>query len=188
MKTILIDLDSTVANLTKSWLCLYNKLYNDNVTLKDIVKWDTHKFTPKAGRDLYKLLTPQLFQELDPYEGAIEGVNSILDLGHEVVFVTSAPKGTELAKIEWVENHFGWATRKDIIFASKKYLVVGDVFIDDAPHNIIQYRESHPRSIIYSIEHPYNKDIKRYTNLMAKDCFNTKEAWNQIYAEIKKLS
>lgn len=168
--TVLIDLDSTVTDLTKSWLGKYNKLYKDNVTISDIKDWDTHKFTPKAGRDLYKLLTPDLFRNLDPYDGAINAVNYIRNLGHEVVFVTSAPKGTELAKIDWVEKYFSWASRGDIIFAKKKYLIKGDIFIDDAPHNLVQYREFNPKAIIYSIEHPYNKDYAKYTNLMAKDC------------------
>jgi 5'-nucleotidase len=71
---ILVDVDSTIADLVPEWLRIYNKIYNDNLTIDDITSWAIHKFAkPECGDKIYDILRMDtLYESVRPIEGAFE--------------------------------------------------------------------------------------------------------------------
>ncbi len=185
--TILVDLDSITADLQEKWYEAYNAEYDDNITNDDILTWDTHKYVkPECGKRIYKYFTPSLFKSLNPIKGAIKGLKALVDAGHEVVFVTASPKGCSEAKFSWVKEHCPFI--KEVIMAHKKYLILGDVLIDDSPSNIISYREHHPHANIFTIAYPYNESVEGLTDLRLGSWRDTEAAWEGFVKAIEELA
>jgi 5'-nucleotidase len=136
---VLVDVDSTVAELLPVWVAHYNKDYNDTLDWRSIDKWAIHEFVkPECGTKIYDYLQlPELYDTVQPVEGSLEGVDRIRAAGHRVVFVTA---GVYPAKYRWlIRNGYlpsGLEGEKDFIICTDKNLINGDVLIDDAFHNI----------------------------------------------------
>lgn len=90
------------------------------------------------------------FRSMRPVEGAIEGVNRLVDMGHNVRICSKPleehPRCTE-EKLEWVLEHLGkwWADRA--IIAKRKSEYEADAPIDDRPdlvHYTRRRREPEP--------------------------------------------
>lgn len=187
---ILVDLDSISNNLLVKWLSEYNRDYDDNLTPDDIMSWDTHLYVkPECGKKIYGYFTPELFLDLDPLEGAVEAIKTLFEDGHNITFVTATPWGCADAKYTWCRKHFPFLTSHDVIMAHKKYLVNGDVLIDDSPKNIREFRGVNGSSVkIYTIAYPYNKDVTNLCDLRLGSWRNPKEAWEGFTQGIKDLA
>lgn len=185
MLNILCDLDSVVVDLMGSWLACYNDAYDDDLNMDRILSWDTHLYTkPECGAAIYKYLTPDLFARLKPLPGAVEAVN-VLTQHHSVHFITSAPRGTADAKIEWVRRYFPHL--KDNVFTGKhKYMLKGDVLIDDCAANLVEYKTAHPGSTTITIDYPYNRNEvdQPFIDVRAMSGRDPERAWKEILAAI----
>lgn len=189
---ILCDMDSVIVNLLGKWLAVYNAEYNDCLTPGDISSWDTHLVVkPECGLKMYDYLKqPGFFADLEPLPGAIDTLRRLVEEDeHELILVTAAPDGSASDKIDWVGKHMPFIDkRKDVITCYHKYMVQGDVLIDDSPKNIKQYRETWPEAHVCTIAYPYNEAVKHHASLYAQDGLNTKKAWAEIYKYIVKVN
>lgn len=74
------------------------------------------------------------FANLEPIEYAIETINWLIEIGHDVYFLT-APSikniGCYSDKAFWVKKHFGEEMLKKLIISYDKSLLIGDYLIDD---------------------------------------------------------
>ena len=76
---------------------------------------------------------PGIFSLMGPMEGAVESFQA-LAREHDVFILSTAPWGNPSAwsdKRLWVEKYLGDAAKKRLILTHHKYLVQGDVLIDD---------------------------------------------------------
>lgn len=156
---ILCDMDEVVADLLSEWLRIYNEKWNDTLSREQVTAWDIRKFVRKeCGAKAYDILRdPGLYPAVQPIEGALETITHLRMQGHRVVFVTSCVIGSVDAKMRWLQKN-GFidhgATPKDFIAAKDKFLVGGDVLIDDGPHNITAFDRP---TILFS--QPYNESM-----------------------------
>ena len=135
MARILLDMDGVLCNLIGKWFTTYNQEYGDRIHIDALEDWGPHRIA-RAGKAIYKYLAqPGFFRDLEPIEGAIDGVRTLLDRGHDVVIVTAARRGHR-DKLEWVAEHLPFLPRDNIVFAHRKELVRGELLFDDAPHNL----------------------------------------------------
>ena len=84
---------------------------------------DPHHFDEVAG----------IFGLMQPMPGAIEAYRT-LSREHDVFILSTAPWGNPSAwsdKLEWVKKYLGDVAEKRLILSHHKYLVQGDVLIDD---------------------------------------------------------
>ena len=75
-----------------------------------------------------------LFAEMDPMPGALEAYRSLVDKGHDVFILSTAPWKNPSAwsdKLKWVKHYLSDVAEKRLILTHHKYLVQGDVLIDD---------------------------------------------------------
>jgi len=173
LKTIGIDLDSTLNDLETQWILnAYNKDYNDNLQYEDMVCWDVEKYVkPECGKKVYEiLLRPNFFYNLNPKKYA-QDVTERLSKKYDLYIVTAYHPKTVVDKVNWVEKYFPHINPKHIIFCNSKGLIKTDFLIDDGPHNIIDYHNNggkHP--IIFNA--PWNQNLP--------SSFNRAKDWLQI--------
>lgn len=144
-----VDVDETVAELLPAWLDLYNEDYDDSLRPSDVTGWDLSKFVKsECGAKIYNYLTSSLYDYVNPVPGALEGVKYLREAGHRVVFVTSTPKGSEGAKLNWLVRN-GFLDSKgaygdgrvydDYMEVHDKSLVRADAMVDDRPENLFAF-------------------------------------------------
>lgn|SRR5512135_993687 len=139
------DVDGVVADLFHSWLGHYNRDYNDTLTPEQITDWDVSKFVkPECGKKIYDYLHHgDLYDEVPPIEGALEGLERIREIGHRVVFVTTCVKQMTDPKWNWLERHGflpkGKHNQDDLIVAADKLLVDAQLLIDDRAKTIVRW-------------------------------------------------
>lgn len=184
-KVVLIDMDSVIVDLLQPWLDLYNDEYKDDLQIEDIDRWNTHELA-SCGEEIYKYLTPDFFASLPPLPGAVEAIND-LKKNFTIVVVTASPNAESMgAKAVWCQKHLGLGLH-NFMAAKKKYLVQGDVLIDDSPKNIKQYKEHNPTKKVFTIAYPYNEDCRNIVDLYAQSWADTENAWIEIVEAINEL-
>ena len=85
-----------------------------------------------------------IFSEMDPMPGAIEGYKKLVDMGHDVYILSTAPWNNPSAwsdKLLWVKEYLGEVAYKRLILSHNKNLNKGDFLIDDRPHNGAEHFE-----------------------------------------------
>lgn len=176
-------MDSIVADLQTPWFDKYNQDYDDNLQPSDILTWDVHKYVkPECGEKIYHYFRPDLFRNLAPIENSVASLRRLCEGGHHVYFLTSPPRGCADAKYAWAEEYFPFI--KGTIMAKDKFLVQGDVFIDDAPHNVREWYRHNRESHILTIAYPYNKIAGALTNLRLP----CEVAWPGFGVYIRKIA
>lgn len=132
MKNIFIDFDSTLNNLIEVWVDFTNKVYNTNISSKDILHWDwmSENF---PSSDLF-WQDKNIYNELvKPREGAVNFIK-ILKQYFNVVILTTTYNGLEEAKESNIRRYFGDVK---VIHSNEKYLhTIGSILIDDKPKTV----------------------------------------------------
>jgi 5'(3')-deoxyribonucleotidase len=159
--TVLVDVDDVVADLVPAWLADYNRAYSDILTPEDIKSWDmTDWVSGECGAKIYEFLNDHtIYDRIVPVPGAHMGVTRLRAMGHRVVFVTSASALNTGLKLTWLIKH-GFLTgqpwaQHDFVAAHDKYLVRGDVIIDDRIENVTQFPGG---KIIF--DRPWNRSLE----------------------------
>lgn len=175
--TILVDMDDVLENLCEAWIKYLNIHNGTKVKMSDITDWDITKAFPHISREevFAPLFKPDFWETVRPKEGAIEYVGRLIDDGHKVIVVTASHPDTVSCKLNQVLfRYFPCFTYKDVIIASQKALIKGDILIDDAPHNLIDFDGI---GILMSANHNIGFDVKGHKIIRKCD-------WKSIYDDI----
>ena len=177
--TILVDVDNVLEDLNQAWVNAVNEKYGTNVSPNDIVSWDIEQFFDGLSRtQVFSPLHDKRFWEsLEPIDGAPEYLKKLIDDGYQVLLVTSSHPDTIQYKYRFIVKYFPYISFKDIIFASKKQMIRGDVMIDDAPHNL--EGGEYLGLLMYS---PHNRGYNA-----EEQGFIPVDNWEQIYNTIKNI-
>lgn len=156
-----IDMDQVIAELNNPWLKIINKNENENVKPEDITDWHMANFF-KCGTKIYEYLTYDLFRNLPIVENSQEVVRELCEK-HQVYIVTSATTKPEImvAKWEWLDEHFPFIPKDQVVMCGKKDVVKTDVLIDDAPHNLEGFQGD--QKLLF--DRPYNRKETRFVRV-----------------------
>lgn len=161
MKRILLDVDGVVADFI-------GKTFQDLVaeggpahTAEDLQEWDLHVLVHEKWDATMESFWHRegWVDTMHPYQGAREGVHALRDAGHEVYWVTTAMHAAPF----WMWERRQWllremdATDHDILFASHKHIVLGDIFVDDKPANVSRWAQAHPKGHGVLWAQPWNR-------------------------------
>lgn len=184
------DLDGIIANLHAAWLDWYNKKWHDNLPLSKL-QWDLKGIVKKeCGDAVYDYLRDvHIYENVQPIDGAVEGVKKLISDGHDFVIITHAAGGSKTIpdKAKWISTYLPDVKEDNVIYCSRKELVKVDVFIDDSPNNIIKYRKAWPKAHILAIAWPYNKSAEDKLDLRASSYRRTDRAWDRMLEYIEGL-
>jgi 5'(3')-deoxyribonucleotidase len=117
------------------------------VTPFDFCAWDIFQGLSAEESALVwrEIDRPGFARALVPKAGALDALESLRSDGHEVVAVTSPHFGPN-----WMHERAQWLTqvagfrREQIVFASNKAYVTGDLLVDDNPCYVRAWRAAHP--------------------------------------------
>jgi len=94
--------------------------------------------TPPLGIQRH-LNSPDLhldFSTFEPMKDAIESVQLLIDMGHDIFIASTPPWNNPDAwgqKRNWIEKHLPKLSRK-VILTHRKDLLIGDILIDDSDY------------------------------------------------------
>lgn len=154
--TILVDMDDTIENLCEAWVAELNKRHGTRVKTTDIREWDMCKAFPTlTTRQIYAPLFDEAFWDtVKPIDGAADALFKLKSEGHRIVIVTASHPDTVSMKMNRVLfKYFPFLTYKDVVIASQKDLISGDVVIDDNPLNLNRENICKTLNILFSAPH-----------------------------------
>ena len=139
-KVILLDQDGVVADFERGFLACWQERFPNrpHIALDQRTTFYPRDQYPQEFRDDIAQLVAEegFYLNLPPIEGAIIGVNQMIDSGHKV-FICTSPLLAYIycvpEKYSWVERYFGVEMVKNIIVAKDKTLIHGDFLVDDRP-------------------------------------------------------
>lgn len=148
MARILVDMDGTIADWGKEYDFMLDTYISSSAEetsavaaiprAKDQTVWDLHTGLSQFQGEVVSVIMdyPGFYARLEPIEGAIDALKSMVEAGHEVILVTSPWLTNPTCitdKFNWVAKHLGaeWAQR--VIITKDKTHVAGDILIDDKP-------------------------------------------------------
>ncbi|WP_180953916.1 5' nucleotidase, NT5C type [Bacillus sp. M6-12] len=163
---IISDSDEVVAKNIQEVLKRYNGEYKTSLKQEELIDWDLVNFQ-KEGTDILKYFNePGFFRHLEIMEEAQYYIKKIIEDGHDFIIATASPKEGIIDKIEFFEEYFPFIPFENIIPIKRKDTLVGDIMVDDAPHNLETSKCKYP--VIFDCQwnrntekYPFLKDLKR---------------------------
>jgi len=145
---IAIDVDGVVRDFVGALTKVYLQEYpNHKDYVKPVQTWGLHKYFP-IGKDIYdfaydKRVKEVFYEEATPYDGVIEGLEKLKEMGHSLIFLTHQNKKSAEWTIKWIQYYEIPYTLIDIVYenhngngSNGKEHTDYDIYIDDSPDNI----------------------------------------------------
>lgn len=164
-----VDFDEVIADLHAVWLARYNREHGTNWTPADLTEWDIWKPMGCEPADVYKHLTPSIYDTVRAVPDAIETIHAIEKLGHAVVVVTSV-MGDEPAALAMADAKRRWLELRGLNRHAMTMIAVGpswqhkrkadvqvDWLIDDNVPNV----EDFPGYALL-VTRPHNRGVTCY--------------------------
>lgn len=158
MLKVAIDFDSTLFPTIEKVLEIYNKKHNANIELSQITTYNLHhSLSADVADELIRLFVDKsLYENLQPYKGAVRAVKTLVEQGHEVYIATA----TDVRNMEWKEQllqkHFPFIPKGNLIRIHNKSLLNVDAMIDDKIENLVQTFADR-----ICFDQPWNEDVNK---------------------------
>lgn len=165
---VLADVDGTVGKLVEFTLGKLEYQFDPATLPKpadlkgqhDLFKRNKTPLTIEQLVAAHKLLNSNRFvQYLPVIEGAIDAIKAIKKAGHRVIWCTApwlSSKTWDYDRRTWLQKNFK-TQPTDCILAHQKQLIRGDVFIDDKPKHVLEWRAQNPKGIALLFSQPWNE-------------------------------
>ncbi len=162
-----VDVDNVLADYTDAFRQVVAKgTGRDPADLPDPATWSAYEEWGLNDRTFNQwhrraVVDERILRDAAPIPGGAEALRNLSEAGVRIRIVTHRLylSGTHALvasdTVEWLEEHEipYW----DLCFVARKGDVGCDVYIDDAPHNILHLRERGHRAIVF--DWPYNREV-----------------------------
>lgn len=164
MKRIAIDMDEVMADFNTKHLALFNRDFNEKVTLEDLNGKKLRELRPELKKEIVNYLhDPTFFRDLGVMKDSQEVIKELSE--HYEIFITTAAMefpSSFTAKYEWLKEHFSFLNEMNIVFCGNKGIIHADYLIDD---NIKHAKTFSGQFILFSSPHNMNEtDYVRVNN------------------------
>lgn len=179
--TILVDMDDVLEDLSGAWIDFLNSEYGTEVDKNAPKEWDMGKSFPDLTKaQVYApLYDPDFWRTVKPIDGAAKTLERLIHEGYEVFVVTASNYSTLQTKMEDVLfRYFPFLDWSNVIVASNKQMIRGDILVDDAPHNLL---DGDYIKILMDAPHNRSFDAGMYGVYRA-------HSWAEIYRIIHMVS
>lgn len=181
--TILIDMDDTLESLLPPWIKWLNDTYGLNVEVESITDWDINLAFPSLTKEevFEPLSRREFWLTVLPKPGAVEYVKKLIDDGHHVYICTASHYKGLRDKMELaLFKHFPYLKWENVIVAYNKGLIHGDFIVDDAPHNLKDWKGKEHLPLL--MDAPHNRDASQTYP------FIRVYSWEEIYRRITEAA
>lgn len=157
---ILIDMDDTITNFLEEVIIEYNRVYGTNHSINEITEWvipssfEYGLFSVFKQSDILTTITPKL--------DSIEYINKWIDEGYDVFIVSDCCNCADSygEKLEWLETHIPKFDLSHFIPCKEKYVIQGDILIDDNLDNLNKWSLNNPYGHDLLMTAQHNKQIQ----------------------------
>ena len=138
MKRIAIDFDETLFPTLGKVIEIYNNRHNTNIELSQITTYNLYDCLPSDIADelLELFVDKEVYDNLQPYKGAVKAVRTLIERGNEVYIATA----TDIKNLAWKEQllqrHFPFVPKDNLIRIHNKRLLNVDVLVEDSLDNL----------------------------------------------------
>ena len=159
---IKVDIDGVLRNMNDMLLHLYNQKFKTNLTVEDLTDYDVSKSFPlfeMRGKTtaidfFFHKNAEKVFYLSEPYEGVEDAMQKLKDNGHKIVIVTwQFSNINKKLTLDWLDALS--IPYDDICFTKDKWMIQGDILIDDNPEFILNEKDM---SFKYLVDQPYNQE------------------------------
>lgn len=132
MKTVIVDMDNVMANISEHFINWYNDKTGESITSESLIGKPELEAFPKSGIVKDFLYTPGFFRTV-PVMNNSQQVMAELNKKYKVFIVSSALEFPQSLpeKYDWLGEHFPFIGWQQIVFCGSKSLIRGDYMIDD---------------------------------------------------------
>jgi 5'(3')-deoxyribonucleotidase len=158
-----IDLDGVVADFNAGWVSRYNKDFSAELSQEAVQIWDgLHRLTHfQHMKDFWAWARGKdgesIFRNLEPYEGALEALGRLHMAGHYVVIITSKPDWAIHDTLAWLADRR--VLTREVHLTDEKWAVPCDVYLDDAPHQLVRIHQVRPEALTCRFVRPWNRPV-----------------------------
>jgi 5'-nucleotidase len=159
-KTLLLDMDDVTVDQSLTWI---KRLYEKTGIHFNREEWKDWKISNYLPPNIVHLIfeeinkEPGFFRQLPAKEGAIKGIQTLSDF-YDIVFVTASEHYAYQDKYFWIEDNLPFLPKPNLILTHRKDLVLGDVFVDDGPHNLLHSPVK--KKIVF--DKPWNRHLLQF--------------------------
>ncbi len=157
-----MDIDGVVADFLTTAFDILHKITGRRYVATDFHDWDIFETVPREHENaFYKAWAePGTCLSIPVIPGSHEGVKGLQERG-ELYVVTSPMASVRTWTHErdtWLQRHLK-IPHKRIVHTASKFLVAGDILIEDKPSNLISWLEHHPKGVGILWTQHYNEKI-----------------------------
>jgi len=177
-KVIAVDIDQTVVDIATPWykyLLQHYTLISDPLAVDKLPYDLSSLFNTKVydgldGREFFE--DAFLYDNLQPWEDAVEAIKKFNDCGYEVVFVSGVSKGGHVAsKQRFIDKWFDYDA---VLYTMDKEYVKSDIFIDDSVVNCNKIKLANPDTLVIKYRNDFFEQEILHKNVIIE--YN----WNDI--------
>lgn len=204
MTRFLVDYDATLAATDKLRLEWINREFGTNYTPDGVTTWlnaDSGYMLPEHDAWAW---SDNCFMNLDfqaqvqPVEGAVEGIQRLLELGHEAMIVSDRPtslfevtrdwldkNGLDMIRLLFTRHKHSMNVGSDHLTKQQAaYLYKLKVVIEDGPHHAELFATKDHIDDVYLLDYPYNRHVMDHPKIARVDGWN---ALIEIESEVMQL-
>lgn len=178
---LLIDMDNVLCGLQEYAIDVYNSKYGTNYAIDDFREYDIASVLDFEGssnmRDIYA--DPEIYNHIAPLKGSVNGVQKLVNSGHQVYIVTDAVPSTFESKVQWLKRYFPFINDGHIVSMKHKWLFKCDVMIEDNMENLISGH--HYERVC--IDYPWNNKMHDEVYGIYR-CYS----WNDVVSAVNKIN
>ena len=185
-----IDIDEVVVSFLEGFLEIYNKKYNTNISVDEIISYNLWECLPITKEESISIgdefHDSEHFEGMGLVEGAVESIKK-LSTNHEIIFVTSRPLNIKSKTENFIQKHFPKIPVK--IFFSGDFYGKGltksqicsdqgiDFLVEDNKHYAFDCAKNGIN--VFLLDKPWNKDYEEHVNLTKVN------NWNEILENLR---
>jgi len=196
---ILLDYDATLAATDRLRIQWINERFGTNYSNDKITTWfnsESNYMLPEHDAWAWSdacFLNEAFQAQVQPVDGAIDGVLELLDMGHQCMVVSDRPASLFEVTRDWLDNQGLDMVRllftrhkhsMNAVFGMTKqqaaYLYKLRVVIEDGPHHASVFAEKDHIDRIYLLNYPYNQHVPYNDKITRVD------RWDEIVSYIKE--
>lgn len=143
--TISLDVDDVLFPCMTAAIEEVNRRYGLNLDVRKLTTWEFDNFNEEERaciNTVFKDVT--FYEQQQPLEGAVEMVQTLVDWGHDVIFLSATSGVIMTTRAQSLRTFFSMIPERNIMLGSRKDLVRTDIHLDDAMHNIISSIAQYP--------------------------------------------
>jgi len=153
---------------------MYNKDFNDNLTVDKITSWGIQDFVKSEARDaiLEYVNRPEVFEKSKPICGSAHALSYLKSQGYRIIFISV--NNPDNVKNRWLKKYGFIESDDDVVIATDKSLIKCQFLVDDNPKNLLNID-----GIGILFTQPHNKNI---------DWFPRANNWQEVIGIIEGWS